>query len=209
MKKKSKAPKIIGGLVLLGLLAWGGSALASTTTDAPSVPVKPFMPGPGGKGKVYVKGGGKGTLPTKLPEGFDFGGNGLYVSVDCDYVIEGNLFWPTGSLSAVEAPTLEAVLAVSRDNTVVGYLDYLIDTLGYRQPEQVAWKILEEASPMCASVDPAQWGEGLQAWYETFVARVSDYMEEATLLAGDDFDPDDDFDEFDDGPDLEVWEDEG
>lgn len=199
-KKRSKTGPVIAAVAVVGLLFWGSSALAAT-----DVPIKPWMPGPGGKGKIYTGGGGRGgkggELPKNLPTTFDYGGNGLYIDPNCEYVIEGNFFWPANPDKAYEAETLEAVMGLHPENTILGYVDYLTNTLDYKQPEQVAWKILEEASPMCAAVDPSQWGRGLQAWYDTFVARLSEYMEDYGISFGPSAE------QFDDGPHLDEWED--
>ncbi|MCH9680367.1 MAG: hypothetical protein K0V04_02950, partial [Deltaproteobacteria bacterium] len=106
------------------------------------------------------------------------------------YVIEGNLFWGD-NWSAVEAETLAETLAIA-DNSVVGFIDYLVDTAGTTDPEGVAWTILEEVSPMCTAVDTSMWGEGLINWYDNFLARVVEYLDSFIGFDPNDLDPDDD-----------------
>lgn len=172
------AAAVLGGLLLAksasasggggGLFGGGGGGKGGGGGSKP----KPKK-GPGGS-TVW------GTPPgNTLPEGFDPGGNGLYIDPECDFVIEGNLFWPTGSqATCIEAESLEQTLAADPENNVCGFLDYLLGTEGLQQPEDIAWRILEEASPWCASADPSMWGLGLQAWYESFVERVVAYVDE-------------------------------
>jgi hypothetical protein len=158
--------------------------------------IDPYVPGPGGKGKIYGgntkrrRGRGKAggeplEIPPGLPADFDFGGNKIWVSADCEFVVEGNLFWPTPGemINAEEAETLEAVLAIE-GNSVIGYVDVLI-ARDYTDPAVVAQQILQEVSPLCADLDPAMWGEGLLAWYENFVERLIPYLEEGGI----EFDP--------------------
>lgn len=188
--KKGKGGIIAG--VLAGLVVFGGiAAVASAAGGRTKRPEKPGpQTGPGGKGKIFGGGGGGGggglfgggggaKLPPGLPADFDFGGNDLWVSPDCEWVVEGNRFWQTNKVNAEEAPTLEAVLAID-DNGVNGFIDYLINDQGFRSPEEITWRILQEASPLCADLDPEQWGEGLAQWFENFVARIVPYVEETT-----------------------------
>ena len=84
--------------------------------------------GPGGAGVVYGD-------PSKVPDVFDFGGNHLWISPDCDVVAEARYFRPNDDfmVSAIE-PTeypayvagdeVEAVLLVDRENTIAGYIDW-------------------------------------------------------------------------------------
>ena len=128
--------------------------------------------GPGGKGTIW-------SLPgANIPANFDFGGNGLYIDPNCEFVIEGNLFWPTGfSAGAEEAPTLTATLNIAPDNSVLGFLDYLIDSQGIRDPYQIGQIVLEEMAPMCAAAPDSTWSPGFASWYQSFVERVSDYID--------------------------------
>lgn len=192
---KRKAGGIVAG-VLAGVLVFGGIAFAANAASSRAPrPDKPYKTGPGGKGRVFGGGGGGGGglfgggggTPPGIPEDFDFGGNGLWISTDCEWVVEGNRFWQEGQVNAEERPTLDATLAID-DNSVLGFVDYLINDQGYQQPEEIAWKILVEASPLCADLDPEQWGEGLAQWFQNFVARLTPYVEEALGGIGS-FDP--------------------
>lgn len=95
----------------------------------------PWTPGPGGKGKVYGgAGGGGGTKG--LPGDFDFSGNGLWISPECDGVVEGSKFRPSPEEDFVNAiePTewsgyepgkeVEAALAVDPANSIAGFVDW-------------------------------------------------------------------------------------
>lgn len=118
----------------------------------------------------------------KLPDGsvFDYGGNGFYIDPDCGWVIEGDRFWPESqdfSYQAVERPSLEATLAHSRTNSVIGFVDYLMNQEGMDDPVEIVWRVLEEAAPLCADVDPSQWGGAMRYWFDDFLKRVTRYVE--------------------------------
>lgn len=181
---------LAGGVALYARNALTGGATEPTIDpiDGPKPePPKPWSKGPGGKGKVF--GGGKVTpgaggppLPEDLPADFDYAGNGIFVDLNCEYVIEGNLFWPSGggTIFAEPGETLEINTKLQGGkNSVIGYIDHLVNVEGFSgdDPEGIAWTVLEAASPMCVSVDPSQWGAGLINWYENFLSRVIDYLE--------------------------------
>ncbi len=119
-----------------------------------------------------------GTSPSF--DGFDFGGNGLWIDPECGAVAEGRHFfphdWATTNTRAEEASTLAGTLALGRDNTALGFVDYLVDEEGITDPLLVARRILDETSPQCASVSDDSWGEAMRAWYSSLVRRVTDYM---------------------------------
>ena len=183
---------VVGGKMLYDHFSKpsGGGGTASDRPQEggrPKAP-KPWSRGPGGKGKVF--GGGKGKpgegppLPEDLPDDFDYAGNGLYVDPNCEYVIEGNIFWPgtTGPIYAsAEATTLDSSLALfGGKNSILGFVDYLVNeqSLG-DDPEGIAWTVLEHASPMCTSVEPeGNWGDGLINWYDNFLERIIAYLDE-------------------------------
>ena len=149
--RKRKGNKGLAVVVGVGaLLALGGLASASQGGgDGPGGPggddgpgggggggggTDPWQPGPGGKGKVYGNGGGSGG---EMPWGdFDFSGNGLWISPECDGVVEGALFRPKDDAFSINAlePTehddyvhgreLEAVLTVDPENSVAGFIDW-------------------------------------------------------------------------------------
>lgn len=127
---------IYGGaaLVAVGALAlWGRKASAAEDEDDVLVDPPPEQ-GPGGAGKVF-----RDPDDTGSPDfaDFDFSGNGIYVSPECSFVIEGDLFRPRGDwVSAIEPPEyagyvtgkeLEAVIAVAADNSVAGFIDFFLD----------------------------------------------------------------------------------
>ncbi len=157
------------GLLLLAGIAWGS---ASTDDDD------------GGK----PKGGGRYWAPRRSKPAFndfDFGSNKLWISNDCTVVAEGRHFfpgdWATTNTRAEEASTLSATLDLGPDNTVMGFIDYLVDQEGIEDPLVVAARILEEASPQCASVTDDTWGEAMRAWYDSLVRRVTAYMTQETI----------------------------
>lgn len=171
----------IGVILLLAVALFSGSASADDRKNRPKVDPKP---GPGGGGKVWrLPGSGGGALPSV--EEFDYAGNGLFIDPDCQYAIEGNRFWPSAEfgLNAIEAPSLAQTLSIP-DNSVVGFIDYLINVEGFQQPYDVAGRILAEAAPMCASLPDDQWGDGLFAWYGSLVERITRYMEETIDFGG-------------------------
>ena len=118
-------------------------------------------------------------------DGFDFGGNGLFIDAECGAVAEGKYFfpfdWDVGVHRAEEAPSLPATLAIGSDNTAMGFIDYLVDREGVSDPLLVAARMLEEVSPQCASVPDTDWGNAMRAWYTSLVDRVSAYMTQDTI----------------------------
>lgn len=167
------------------------------TGPKPKVPTK----GPKPKGRGY----GGGQWGTKLPPpNFDWDGNQLWISPGCDAVAEGARFMPISnrlSISDENTTTLESALALRSPpnapasnklamNQVYGYIDYLIDTENYQQPEDIVARILSEVSPMCAGIDPTQWEQPLIDWYQSFSDRVAEYVE--SELTGIPFEPSND-----------------
>lgn len=175
----------------------GGGDKPTPAKPTPSKPTGPTKPkpkpvtptnGPKPKGRGY--GGGKWGTGT-VPANFDWDGNQLWISPSCDTVAEGARFMPIAgrmSISDENTPTLQAALALRSPpnapasnkaamNQVYGFIDYLLDTEGYDQPEDVVARIFSDASPMCAAVDPTQWGPALVEWYQSFSDRAAEYVE--------------------------------
>jgi hypothetical protein len=166
-------------------------------------PVGPPKP-PGGGGKVVPPHKGRGFGGGKwgtgaVPASFNPNGNLLWISPDCDTVAEGAWFMPTlvQAITGNNIDTMDAHLALrsppgSSDpraqNGIYGFIDYLINDQGYEQPEDVTARIFSEASPMCAAVDPSQWGPALAEWYQEFAGRVAEYVE--SEMTGIPFGPD-------------------
>ena len=106
----------------------GGGSGGSGGTGGSDTPA-PKTAGPGGAGFVYGD-------PSKVPDNFDYTGNRLWISPDCDVVAEAQHFrprpgddWvvaiePTEYGGYVEGEEVEAVLLVERENTIAGYLDW-------------------------------------------------------------------------------------
>ena len=117
--------------------------------------------------------------------GFDFGGNGIAVDPECGAVAEGRHFlpfdWATTNTRAEEADTVAGTLALGRDNTVLGFIDYLTDTEVVTDPLLICARILEEVSPQCAAVPDTSWGQAMRDWYGSLVRRVTDYVMQETI----------------------------
>lgn len=128
------------------------------------------------------KDGGRfwGTPDSSTFGGFDFAGNGIEVDDECGAVAEGRWFfpfdWATVNTRAEEADTVGGTLAIGRDNTVLGFIDYLTDTEGVTEPEVIAARILEDVAPTCASVPVDSWGPAMRAWYASLSKRVTAYV---------------------------------
>jgi hypothetical protein len=171
--KKVLTVGVMGVGVLL-LTAWGGK---SPYGQKPGYPGKPKK-GPGGSSTW-----GDVPSPSALPD-FDFAGNGIYISADCEYVIEGNQFW--GARRAEEFPTvLETLMAPGDDpkNSIQGWIDYLLNQEGVTDPQVIVERFMREVSPFCWDVahssgefDPETWGVGMRNWFENFFARVMDHV---------------------------------
>lgn len=208
----------VGVIALLALFSGGGGGGGGS--DTPTGPggggdkPKPTPKKPGGGGGKLPTGPGKGPKPKgrgygggqwgtgAVPANFDWDGNQLWISPDCETVAEGARFMPIQnrmSISDENTPTLAAALALrsppgSTDrrsmNQVYGFIDYLLDTESYQQPEDVVARIFSEVSPMCAAVDPVQWGSALKDWYQSFSDRVAEYVE--SEMTGIEFNPSND-----------------
>jgi hypothetical protein len=164
----------IGAGVLL-LTGFGGKSVPGQQPDYPGKP----KVGPGDSWTW-------GSVPVDDPTlGFDFAGNGIFFgqgtsaaySAGCDWVIEGNLFWPKPNTTGdfIEAPTVAEALAIP-GNTIGGWLDYMILTAGVTDPIAIAQQFITETAPFCWDVVD-QWPESMLNWYENFVSRVTDYVE--------------------------------
>lgn len=138
-----------------------------------------------GEGKKHDGGRIWSTDGPSAFEGFDFGGNGISIDTDCERVAEGKHFfpfdWSTANTRAEEAPTLDATLSIGRDNTAIGFVDYLVETEGVGDPLVIAARMLDEISPQCASVPEGQWGPQVRAWYGSLVKRITDYVGQETI----------------------------
>jgi hypothetical protein len=180
-KKKARKPSIPGV---------PGNGPSGPGPGKPKKPGKPGVPGqPGEPGQPgapdpdrrYRWGDGL------FPEDWDFDSNGFWISPDCDYVLEGWYFetysWQK-TISAIEASTLYGTLQEAPDNSVYGYLAYLINEEGVDTPPQLAIRVMQEASPMCVEVfadqDLEDWPPGLAEWFESFVERITPWVVEET-----------------------------
>lgn len=188
----------LGGGLLLLLFMLGKSSSSSNGggesveppsgggDDKPPSKVPSRRRGAGGRGQVW----GSDADTSKLPSAgtFDYSGNGLWIDPNCGFVIEGDQFWPKKGAEvwvAVSAPTLDAALAKRGAsgglNSVLGYVDYLVDELGIDNAVDIMWRIVDEAAPMCAQVEPEQWGEAMRIWFNDLRRRIEQYLEEDTI----------------------------
>lgn len=176
----------LGLLLLVVLFLTGGETTngGNGNGDTPSkVPGR--KRGPDGRGDVWRDEDDLPSLPG--PADFDYAGNGIWIDGECQFVIEGDLFWPDDPrfVVAEEAPSVSETLNLRRDNTIVGFIDYLMNEEGEDDPIEIVWRILTEVSPMCADVDPdTQWGESMRIWFNDFLDRVTAHVEEATIGFG-------------------------
>jgi hypothetical protein len=182
------------GVVVLILLAFGGGGPKEgegtngdgTLPPGPpsNVPGRPKR-GADGRGWAWRDDADVSKLPG--PAQFDYGGNGLWIDPECGFVIEGDKFWPRVDqfhIVQISAPTLAATLALREDNTVLGFIDYLVDEEGVTDPIAIVWRVLDEAAPMCGQVDPSQWGEALRIWFNDFLERVTAYVTQGEIEFG-------------------------
>ncbi len=161
----------------------GGSLGPVPGWDPSAVPGRPHK-GPDGEGDAWVQPDQRDALPGVTD--FDWSGNGFYIDPNCRFVLEGDQFWPDAaafSVMAIEKPTLGQTLAIE-GNSVLGFVDYLINEEGEDDPLEIVWRVVEEASPMCAAVEPEQWSAPMQAWFNDFLDRVTDHAEEAGIDFG-------------------------
>lgn len=111
-----------------------------TSTGGGSGEVR-WTPGSQGQGRIY----GPTEDRTKWPPDFDFGTNMIWISPDCDIVLQGRFFLPPTELSFYSAiePTenkkyvpgqeVAAVLAIDPQNTIAGYVDWAMEN-GFPTP---------------------------------------------------------------------------
>jgi hypothetical protein len=152
-------------------------------TPKPKPKPKPTIPKPAPSGGRTF---GTGTPPA----GWNAQGNGFFISPDCDFILEGKLFEPGANasyVSAISQPTLSETLAESPDNSVYGYIDYLVDFEGYQGAEEIALQVMREGNSLCADVPIDQWPPALAAWFDSFVDRIEPWVYGATIG---EFDPD-------------------
>jgi hypothetical protein len=159
------------------------------TPGTPKRPGDPGQPGAPDPERRYQWGDGP------IPEDWDFDSNQFWISPDCETVLEGWHFETYGygvGVNAIEAPTLVDALAQRSapdvekpDNSVYGYLSYLTDVEGLEiLPPDFAMRVMFETNPLCADAyadqDMEDWPPGLMEWFDSFVERTTEPIEEAT-----------------------------
>jgi hypothetical protein len=136
----------------------------------------------------------------RLPEDFDEA-RGLFITPDCQAVAEAAGFWnglellpprfdtmsprndagfyssglprtSESSDASGEAPTLQECFNISMTTGALGFVDYWLARGA--TPQDIVMRMIEETSPMCASIPVSMWGAGLSRWFEDTVDRVID-----------------------------------
>ena len=192
---------IAGGGLALWLLMRKKAKAKTTPTPTPTPgngPVTPGKPTPGtgptGPGWKPGKPGGPGWNPPDpkrkykwgtgaVPDDFGWETNEFWISPDCDTVVEGWLFetnsWQEwGEVSALEAPTLRETLAIAPDNSVYGFIDYIMTYESFGSPEEVALRIMQETNALCADIPVHNWSLEVSEWFNDFVERIRPWVEE-------------------------------
>lgn len=208
MAKAKGTAAAIGLVALIGLGAYLFASEAKAADDddddfdpTPD-PSKPEQPGKGPGGVPKPKGGGK-TFGDPDPDvgylvPFDWDPvRGLYISPDCEMVVEAPGWYCGAGGPDLQTPQLYGGFACTAiefesyvdtmaepGNGVAGYVDFLLGV--GMQPEEIAFQILTEVSPLCADLPDNMWPEGLAAWYSGFLDRVVMSWEE---FHGLEFDP--------------------
>ena len=148
----------------------------------------------------------------QLPVDFDML-RGLFITPDCFAVAEAPGFWngieflPPDFTSAAPieppgrypsglpmtsdggdasgmGPTLDETFASSPTTGAVGFVEFWLERNA--TPQDIVMRMIAEVSPMCAGVDPSQWGPGLTRWYNDTVDRV---VAERAAFLGEEFSP--------------------
>lgn len=200
MAKKSAALGIgIAAAVAAGVYMLTRSASAAEGGDDFDEPLGP------GEGPGQVPGSGPGGSPKPASGGKVYGSppagttytipadwdpiRGLWISPDCEMVVEapgwfcgsdGDItpwVFGAGQCNAVEFDNYADTMA-DPGNGVAGYVEFLINMGMF--PDEIAGTIVGEAVPeACWSLPVEQWPDGLWAWWEGFLARVTAWWEEA------------------------------
>ena len=196
----------IGVAALLGVGLWAATASADEGDDDndfdPRPPPGSDDPGKGPGGVPKPKGGGKTfgdpdpEVVYTVPDDWD-PVRGIYISPDCEMVVEAPGWYCGSSGPELETPQIFggfSCTAIEFDNYfdtmaepgngVAGYIDFLAG-VGF-QPEEIAFQILSEVSPLCADLPFDMWSPGLVAWWDSFLERVIFSWEE---FHGIEFDP--------------------
>jgi hypothetical protein len=185
---------LVGGLVFLArrALAAEGPAGPAITPTSGGGKIIQHPDAPTGPSTVPTSGGPSGRGPSvfgfsQIPTGWNPEGNGIYISPNCDLVLEGKFFEPVSKglpITGIEGETLVDTLAADPENSVYGYIDYLIITGGFREPTEIAEQVMREANALCADVPFWQRPPALAQWFDSFVARISPWVEETAFGIG-------------------------
>lgn len=130
--------------------------------------------------------------PSKVPDGFDWESNAIFISDDCTTVAEGAFFFPEWQHGRIPGSSLRETLEGTSNgaaNPVTGYFDHMIQALGWRRPEGAGWQVLMEASPTCGAIDESQWPKALKSWKKDFFKRTEKFFDENVDYSAD-FDTD-------------------
>lgn len=166
---------VIATLVLLLLGGIGsGKDADEGNGKRPIGPIGP-VPGPGGDGTRWRP--TPGSIPGSILDQFDFDGTDLYIDPECQYVLEGARFFDVDQILNAE-DYAGAVAAESR--YAEGFIKTLIPESQESDPIRIAQRVVQLYAPMCAEVDPSEWGPAMLAWYNDFLDRVITWIDWST-----------------------------
>lgn len=180
-------PELPRGLIVFGLAAAAGIAIWALSTDAFAASKKKLGPGTGGTGpslppgvpKVPPKsgpGGGTewGDAPQDAKDGFDWNSAGIWVSDDCNTVLEGARFWgpePDSFMATTPSAALNAP-----DPGIIHFINGARYAFRINDPDTISDLIINDLVPHCYSVSRENWGVGLWNWYVSLVQRITRYI---------------------------------
>lgn len=179
----------------LGLLLFAGLAKADPGRK-PELPKK----GPGGSKKWgKPKPGGPSVSDD---DEFDETGPGLFVSADCEEVVEGGRFWPDPyevdrnperddgtkqydpAVAQGRACTVNDVRGlVAETNSGCTGLDFIDAFIinGERDPATIAQQIAQQVAPLCWDAPVHTWPDAFYNWYNYLVDRLTVYVEQKAM----------------------------
>lgn len=131
------------------------------------------------KGKL-LRVWGNGFLPPEVEQEFctNVATNKIWANPDCTMIVEGAFFEPLTlglPLTAIEADTLAGTLAADPENSVYGYIDYLMDTRGLQDTWEIVDAIARNVGLECVNAPP---GSLAHAWQQSLASRIAEYVED-------------------------------
>lgn len=194
----NRRTNIITAAIIAAVAFLGFAGLARAGNGNGNGRRRPLGPstGPGGAKTWGTPGSAGGLTPP-----FDPTGAGLFVSDDCNTVIEGAKFWPanapidrnppkegTPSGYKFDPATAQGRACVVRDVrglagsqdadcTGLDYVDGMILDAGIQDPIEIAQSIARQVAPLCWDAPEVTWPEVFAAWYDSLVQRLVSYVE--------------------------------